>query len=280
MGPALNPMATLKTVLSPSVIVLFLRRPLSLQKTMSPLTSIVALQPQHTPRVPYRAPSGGHCRRKSRLSSYTINKGKGTNRRSVKGPYMYLYTHQLTLDITSVRISHHHYAVRIDTDNFYKSTLLEIAMSSDDKVLLYAIVAFAAYHRTFEPEINEILPFLSHYNKAIVLLQQSLTRQGPNITILLAILQLTTIEVCRFRPKLFSSCSHVLCSNLSIGISRRLGNTYGAPESMLSYYPGSVHTRDDSSGRDSSQHTMVLHAIRYDRRHDIQRSASTRSRVV
>jgi hypothetical protein len=95
------------------------------------------------------------------------------------------------------KLSHHHYAFKYDGNAFLKSTFLEIALNDHSQALLYAIIAFAAYHRSIEREDFKISIFLSYYNKSIVLLQQSLkSNKRPTIPTLLTILQLATIEVC------------------------------------------------------------------------------------
>ena len=92
------------------------------------------------------------------------------------------------------RLSHHHYAFKYDGGDFLKTTFLEIAMNDPSQALLYAIVAFSAYHYTVEREDSKISTFLSYYNKSIILLQQSLKSKKPGVTTLLTILQLATIE--------------------------------------------------------------------------------------
>jgi len=96
------------------------------------------------------------------------------------------------------RLSHHHYMFKYDGGDFLKTTFLEIAINDDSEALLYAVVAFAAYHHCVSPEgrSTRISTFLGYYNKSITLLQQSLTKKRHNITTLLTILQLATIEVC------------------------------------------------------------------------------------
>lgn len=107
------------------------------------------------------------------------------------------------------KLCHHHYAFRSDRNDFLKTTFLEIAINDENEALLYAVVAFAAYHRTFALEDSGIFNFLSYYNKSIVLLQQSLKREHPNTTTLLAILQLATIEVSAHRPSLYTTRAEV-----------------------------------------------------------------------
>lgn len=92
-------------------------------------------------------------------------------------------------------MSHHHYAFKYDSGDFLKTTFLEIALNDQSQALLYAIVAFAAYHHTLAREDSKISHFLTYYNRSIMLLQQSLKSKKPGVTTLLTILQLATIEV-------------------------------------------------------------------------------------
>jgi hypothetical protein len=93
------------------------------------------------------------------------------------------------------QLSHHHYAFKYDAGDFLKTTFLEIAMNDQSQALLYAIIAFSAYHHSIEKVDPNISIFLQYYNKSIVLLQQSLKSKKPGIATLLTILQLATIEV-------------------------------------------------------------------------------------
>ncbi|KAK4548240.1 hypothetical protein LTR36_010110 [Oleoguttula mirabilis] len=91
-------------------------------------------------------------------------------------------------------LSHHHYAFKYDAGDFLKTTFLEIAMNDDSQALLYAVVAFSAYHYAVARGDDRISAFLSYYNKSITMLQQSLTKKRHSVTTLLTILQLATIE--------------------------------------------------------------------------------------
>lgn len=92
-------------------------------------------------------------------------------------------------------MSYHHYAFKYDSGDFLKTTFIEIALNDPSQALLYAIVAFSAYHYTIARGDAKISAFLQYYNRSIVLLQQSLKSKRPNVTTLLTILQLATIEV-------------------------------------------------------------------------------------
>jgi hypothetical protein len=91
-------------------------------------------------------------------------------------------------------LTHHHYAFKYDGGDFLKTTFLEIAMNDASSALLYAVVAFAAYHHAVANDDNRISTFLNYYNKSIIYLQQSLKSKRHNVATLLTILQLATIE--------------------------------------------------------------------------------------
>lgn len=92
-------------------------------------------------------------------------------------------------------LTYHHYAFKYDAGDFLRTTFLEIAMNDSSQALLFAIIAFAAYHRSIERQDFKISVFLSYYNKSITLLHQSLMSKKPGIATLLTVLQLATIEV-------------------------------------------------------------------------------------
>lgn len=98
-------------------------------------------------------------------------------------------------------MSYHHYAFKYDGGDFLKTTFIEIALNDQSQALLYAIVAFAAYHYALALEDSRISAFLTYYNQSIMMLQQSLKNKRPSVTTLLTILQLATIEV---RPPYYS----------------------------------------------------------------------------
>ncbi|SMR52759.1 unnamed protein product [Zymoseptoria tritici ST99CH_1E4] len=99
----------------------------------------------------------------------------------------YLKYHRETL-------THHHYAFKYDGGDFLRTTFLEIAINDASEALLYAVVAFSAYHHAVAQNDNRISTFLNYYNKAIINLQQHLKGKRHNVATLLTILQLATIE--------------------------------------------------------------------------------------
>ncbi|KEY71487.1 hypothetical protein S7711_03553 [Stachybotrys chartarum IBT 7711] len=93
----------------------------------------------------------------------------------------------------SDNMTHFHYCISHDGDNFFKSMLPAIAVS--DEALLNALVGFSAYHMTLQDPEGKLEDFLQYYNKSVTLLLGSLKRKEKHtITTLLTILQLATIE--------------------------------------------------------------------------------------
>jgi len=95
-------------------------------------------------------------------------------------------------------ITHYHYGMVTDSDDFFRTTLPAIAVKNE--ALLYALVGFAAYHFTLTNPKGRIQDFLQYYNKSVTLLLSFLKRkERHNTGTLLTILQLATIEVSCFR---------------------------------------------------------------------------------
>lgn len=124
-------------------------------------------------------------------SHHSINPGMGQNARWLALPsdVRLLLTHHRD------SLTHHHYSFRHDRNDFLKTTFLEFAINDESEALLYAVVAFASYHYTLACGDAAISNFLSYYNKSIVLLSHCLSRRQPDISTLLTVLQLATIEV-------------------------------------------------------------------------------------
>ncbi|KAI1638128.1 fungal-specific transcription factor domain-containing protein [Biscogniauxia mediterranea] len=92
-------------------------------------------------------------------------------------------------------ITHYNYCMVNDPDNFFQEILPSLAIQSGNDALLYAVVGFAAYHRTIQNPNGRIQEFLRYYNKSVTLLLSSLKRGEKQSTgILLTILQLATFE--------------------------------------------------------------------------------------
>ena len=160
-------------------------------------------------------------------------------------------------------LSHHHYAFKYDAGDFLKTTFLEIAMNDDSQALLYAIVAFAAYHHAVASGDNKISPFLSYYNRSINMLKTSLETKRPNVTTLLTILQLATIEVSDLEalpPDRADNCT---------GIPRRLGQPPWPSKSSTPDSHGSIYPHDHHARRDASKDHRLVHQIRPLRWNDV-----------
>lgn len=91
-------------------------------------------------------------------------------------------------------LNHCHYSMKFDSCNFLQTHFLDAALRND--ALLHAVVGFSAFHRTLHNPSGKIQDFLQYYNKSVSLLLRSLRKnEKRDIGILLAILQLATIEV-------------------------------------------------------------------------------------
>lgn len=100
---------------------------------------------------------------------------------------------QFYLNYYRENITHYHYSVVNDCDNFFQEILTGLAVQ--DEALLYAVVGFAAYHYTLQNPVGEIKDFLRFYNRSVTLLLGFLKRKERHTDLtLLTILQLATIE--------------------------------------------------------------------------------------
>lgn len=121
-------------------------------------------------------------------TSLSFNHGSINDRQGLEGDV------QFYLNYYCDNITHYHYSVVNDHDNFFKEMLTELAIQ--DEGLLYAVVGFAAYHYTLQSPIGEIKDFLHFYNRSVTLLLRFLKRKERHTEMtLLTILQLATIEV-------------------------------------------------------------------------------------
>jgi hypothetical protein len=158
------------------------------------------------------------------------------------------------------RLSHHHYAFKYDAGDFLKTTFLSIAMNDESEALLYAIIAFASYHRSIERADFKISVFLSYYNKSIMLLQQSLKSKRPGIATLLTILQLATIEV-RFKAcwRLGRARAILICSQEFLGDwTNLLGHQKAAYQILTDLF------KPDTIMQDETRRRIIAWYIRFD----------------
>lgn len=112
---------------------------------------------------------------------------------------------QFYLTYFQQNITHLHYSLKYDADDFIRTRYLDIALHNE--ALLYAIVGFSAFQRTLRNPHGRIQDFLQYYNKSVSLLLKSLKRgEKHNHGTILAMLQLATIEVMQL---LFRKCTMV-----------------------------------------------------------------------
>ena len=91
-------------------------------------------------------------------------------------------------------ITHYHYGLNEDTDNFFTTMLPQLALQHES--LLNAVVGFAAYQKTIKNPQGKIEHFLGYYNRSVSLLLGCLkSGKRHNHGTLVTILQLATIEV-------------------------------------------------------------------------------------
>ncbi|EFW99042.1 c6 zinc finger domain containing protein [Grosmannia clavigera kw1407] len=90
-------------------------------------------------------------------------------------------------------ITNFHYCLATDAENFFHAVLPVLAMRNES--LLYAVVAFAAYHHMQRDPTANMQKFLFYYDRSVKLLLSFLKRkERHNLGTLLTILQLATIE--------------------------------------------------------------------------------------
>ncbi|KAI5777814.1 fungal-specific transcription factor domain-containing protein [Geopyxis carbonaria] len=91
------------------------------------------------------------------------------------------------------RLTYHHYLLKNDTCNFFKTTLYEHALNNE--ALLYALAAFSAFHYSVNFKTGAFQTFLEYYNKAVGLLRTSLDPGCErNVSTIITILQLASFE--------------------------------------------------------------------------------------
>lgn len=91
-----------------------------------------------------------------------------------------------------------HFFLRQPSSHFVHHSLIELALQYEP--LLYALVAFSAYHHSLHTPGGKLYTFLKYYNKALVLLRKSLgSGEEHTEATLCTVLVLTTFEVfCSF----------------------------------------------------------------------------------
>ncbi|KAL7796593.1 hypothetical protein V8C37DRAFT_352226 [Trichoderma ceciliae] len=100
---------------------------------------------------------------------------------------------QTYLQFFKENMTHYHYGLAVDEDDFFSSELPKVAIQCEP--LLNALVGFAAYHVTLRNPNGQLKDFLQYYNKSVTQLLSLLKRnETHNVLVLLTILQLATIE--------------------------------------------------------------------------------------
>lgn len=100
---------------------------------------------------------------------------------------------QKYLSYHDTHITFYHYFLKFDGEDFIHTELIDLALTYEP--LLYAVVAFSAYHHTLKQNEGQIATFLAYYSKSLTLLMKSLGKGvKPTEATLLTVLQLTTFE--------------------------------------------------------------------------------------
>ena len=98
------------------------------------------------------------------------------------------------------QLTYHYWFFKHEATYFLHTIMVEHALSYDP--LLYAVVGFAAFHKTLKHQEGKIQDFLGYYNKSVTMLRKSLADgQAHTDAMLLTILQLATFEVCPDRHR-------------------------------------------------------------------------------
>ncbi|KAK2591640.1 hypothetical protein QQS21_010654 [Conoideocrella luteorostrata] len=101
------------------------------------------------------------------------------------------YQHYLNYFVEN--ITHFHYSIAHDKDDFFNTILPSLAVQHEP--LLNAVVGFSTYHATLENPDGQLQEFLKYYNKSVTSLLESINRKEMNnVLTLITILQLLTIE--------------------------------------------------------------------------------------
>ncbi|PGH16616.1 hypothetical protein AJ80_05118 [Polytolypa hystricis UAMH7299] len=102
---------------------------------------------------------------------------------------------QFFLAYRQEHINHRHYFLRSHAETFVHDELISYALAYEP--LLYAVVAFSAYHYSLSQPNAKLVTFLRYYDESVSALLRSL-RSGKqsNDATLLTVLQLTAFEEC------------------------------------------------------------------------------------
>ncbi|KKA29618.1 hypothetical protein TD95_000685 [Thielaviopsis punctulata] len=146
----------------------------------------------------YNAETGKYSTSASPAASTSASSSTGTELTSTAQSSLLDYSH-LTSEMQDCihwfhqNITHYHYGVISDPDDFFSLTLPNLALYDDG--LLYAVIGFSNYLRTMESPNGDMENFLVPFNSSVTLLLNAM-RQGtkPTVVMLATILQLATME--------------------------------------------------------------------------------------
>ena len=91
------------------------------------------------------------------------------------------------------RLTFHHYLLKSDNTNFFKTKFIDYAVRNE--ALLYAVASFAAFHWSVVNKNGSCHMFLEFYNTAVQKLRKSIADGEYNMAMLITILQLASLEV-------------------------------------------------------------------------------------
>ncbi|KAF8429540.1 hypothetical protein EV426DRAFT_125068 [Tirmania nivea] len=90
------------------------------------------------------------------------------------------------------RLTYHHYLLKSDNTNFFKTTFIDFTVKNE--ALLYAVSAFSAFHWSVENKAGSCETFLEFYNIAVQKLRKSIANGKYTMATLITILQLASFE--------------------------------------------------------------------------------------
>lgn len=103
------------------------------------------------------------------------------------------------LEYFTQQITYMDYGLMSDPDDFFVSTMLQMATIEGNEALLYGVVAFSAYHYALRDANGQFEEFLKFYNDSVTRVLQTLAmNEESTLATLVTLLQLNTIEVRTF----------------------------------------------------------------------------------
>lgn len=99
-------------------------------------------------------------------------------------PWLLYHIHRLTF---------HHYLLKSDSTNFFKTKFIDYTVGNE--ALLYAVASFSAFHWSVINKNGSCHMFLEFYNIAVQKLRKSIADGEYTMAMLITILQLASFEV-------------------------------------------------------------------------------------